>query len=82
MFPRAALLHGSDALLNRERTSEHMRRVLDLATSGAGEVATQQRLQHEYERIAIPSSHTLPYHMERYRKRLRNWNSHDAVPSL
>ena len=42
----AALLDGGEALLDGEGALEDVRRVLDLAAAGAGEVAAQEGLQH------------------------------------
>src|SRR5205807_6935737 len=50
---RSALFGGIPALLRREVRVEDVLRVLDLAATGAREVASIQRLEHEHERIAL-----------------------------
>ena len=50
---RAALLHRVPALLRREPAAQDVGRMLNLAAAGAFEVALQQRLQHQHERVAL-----------------------------
>src|SRR5690606_7008245 len=47
---RPALLHGVDAFLHREPLVEDVVGVIDLAAAGAGEIAAEQRLEHEHQR--------------------------------
>jgi hypothetical protein len=52
---RAAFLDGIKALLRRKAFIENMIRILNLAASGAGEVAAEKGFKHQNERIALPS---------------------------
>src|SRR5204863_8509594 len=53
---RPALLHRRQALRDAEMLPQYMSGVLDLAAAGTGEVAAEQRLEHEHEWIAgIPA---------------------------
>jgi hypothetical protein len=49
----AAFLDRSEALLRAEALVEDVIRVLDLAAAGAGEVATEEGLEHEDERVTL-----------------------------
>ena len=51
----AAFFDCLEALLGREILLEDVRRVLDLAASGASQVAAEERLQHEDEWVALTS---------------------------
>ncbi len=50
---RAAFIDGLEALFPRQFLLQNMRRVLDLAAAGAGQIAAEERLQHQHERIAL-----------------------------
>ena len=50
---RAAFFDGGEALLGRELLLEDVRRILHLAAAGAGQVAAEERLEHEHKRIAL-----------------------------
>jgi hypothetical protein len=67
---RAALLYCGQALVDRQSALEHVRRVLDLPAPRAGEVAAQQRLQHEHERVALAPCQPLPDDVGRHGPRL------------
>ena len=49
---RAALVDRLEALLDAEALVQDQVRVVDLAAAGAGEVAAEERLEHQHERIA------------------------------
>jgi len=40
--------------------SQDLRRVLDLAAAGARQIATEQRLEHQDERVALAAGDLLP----------------------
>ena len=44
---------AAKALLGRELLLENVRRILHLAAAGAGQVAAEERLQHQHQRIAL-----------------------------
>ena len=50
---RAALIDRAEALLGREVLLQNVGRILDLAAAGAGQVAAEQRLQHQHQRVAL-----------------------------
>jgi hypothetical protein len=57
---RAALVDRIEAFLHREPAIEDRIRIIDLAAAGACEVAAEQRLQHQDERIALTPHQLLP----------------------
>ena len=63
---RAALVDCGDALLDRQIFLQDLGRVLDLAATGARQVATEQGLEHEHERIAFAAGELLTKHIGRY----------------
>ena len=52
---RAAFVDGFEALFGSELFFEDVRRILDFAAAGAGEIATKERLEHQDERVAFAS---------------------------
>ena len=56
---RAALFDGLKALLGRELLLQNVGRVLDLAAAGAGEIAAEQRLEHQHQGIALSPAQML-----------------------
>ena len=73
---RAALIHRPEALLGRELALEHVGGVLDLAAACASQVAAEQRLQHQHQRILLPPGELLPYDIAGHRPHLRYRNTH------
>ena len=67
---RAALVDRAEALLGREVLLEHVRGILDLAAAGAGQVAAEQRLQHQHERVALAPLEALLQDVRRDRPHL------------
>ena len=56
---RAALIDRPEALLGGQLALQDVGRVLDLAAAGAGQVAAEQRLQHQHQRILLPPGELL-----------------------
>jgi hypothetical protein len=50
---RSALVDRLHALGNRKALVEDRIRIIDLAAAGAGQVAAEQRLEHQDERVAL-----------------------------
>src|SRR5581483_8445703 len=73
---RAALLDRSQALLDAQVLLEDRRRVLDLAAAGAGEIAPEERLEHQNERVALAPRQLLAEDVRRDRPHLRQRNAH------
>ena len=53
---RAAFLDRFEAFIDAQALIEDRVGVVDLAAAGAGEIATEQRLEHQHERIAPHAS--------------------------
>ena len=49
----AALVHGLQGVGHGQALVQDLGRVVDLAAAGAGQVAAEQRLQHQHERVAL-----------------------------
>ena len=60
---RAAFVHRLEAFRDREPLVQDLVGIVDLAAAGAGEVAAEQRLQHEHERIALDAHEALLGHI-------------------
>ena len=50
---RAALVDRLHALGDRQALVQDLGRIVDLAAAGAGQVAAEQRLQHQHQRVAL-----------------------------
>ena len=55
----ATFVDGVEAFLHAQSLVENRRGIVDLAAAGAGEVATEKRLQHQHERIALYAAQLL-----------------------
>ena len=51
------------ALVDREALIEDLIGIIDLAAPGAREIAAEQRLEHEHQRIALAPGERLPHHI-------------------
>src|SRR6185503_5649780 len=71
---RPAFLYRLKTLFRRELALEDMAGILDLAAAGTSQVAAEQRLQHQDERIPLASGELLPDDISSNRPRLRNGN--------
>ena len=65
---RAALFNGREALLWRKLFLQNVWGILHLAATGAGQVATEQRLKHQHQRIALVSLELLLPHVLDHRR--------------
>src|SRR5271165_3853913 len=77
---RAALVDGLQTLASGQPPIENRLGVVDLAASGAGEVATEQRLQHQNQWIAIPARQLLFQKIKADLRFSKEWN-HERLPS-
>jgi hypothetical protein len=57
---RAALVDGVETLLHRQALVQDSVGIIDLAATDAGEIAAEQRFQHEHERVTLASGKPLP----------------------
>ena len=78
---RSALVDGAQALLQRQVLLDDLRRVLDLPAAGAGKVATEERLQHEHQRVPLPALEFLAHNVAGDCIALRQGNGHYAFSS-
>ena len=62
----AAFVDRLEAVLDRNALIQDLVGIIDLAAAGAGEIAAEQRLQHQHERIALAACKML---LARYRRR-------------
>ena len=53
---RAAFVDGLEAFLDAQPLVQDRVRIVDLAAPGAGEVAAEQRFQHQDERVALDTA--------------------------
>src|SRR5207247_10018798 len=73
---RAALLDGGQTLLDAQVLAEHVAGILDLAAAGAGQVAAEERLQHQDQRVALAAADSLSEDIRRHRPHPGNGNAH------
>ena len=72
----AAFVGGGPALFGGEALAENVVRVLDFSATGTGKVATEERLEHEDERIAFVPAQFLPENVGGDRPCLADGNWH------
>src|SRR6266852_3344735 len=63
---RAAFIHRLKTLFRRQFFFQNMRWVLNLSAAGARQVAPEQRLQHQNERISLAALNLLPQDVSCY----------------
>jgi hypothetical protein len=78
---RAALFDGGETLLGGELLFEDVGRILHLAAAGAGQVAAEERLQHEHQRIALAAPEPVLEDVGCDRTHLGDWNCHQRFSS-
>src|SRR5690349_160341 len=76
---RAALVDRVEAFLHGQTPVEDRVRIVDLAATGAGEIATEQRLKHENERIALAPHYFLLEQIAADSNLLEKWNGHSCL---
>src|SRR5208283_4268369 len=74
------LVHRAQALFRSELLPEHVSGVLDFAATRAGQVAAEERLQHQNQRIALAALEFLLQDVRCDRPHLGNRNSHTCRP--
>ena len=67
---RAALFHRAETLFGSQILFQHVRGVLNLPAAGASQIAAEQRLQHQDERVLFPPFYLLADHIGRDRPHL------------
>jgi hypothetical protein len=73
---RAAFLGRLHAVRHREAAVQDMVRVIDLTAARAGQVAPEQRLEHEHERVALAAHEALLHNVGADLDLLSNGNTH------
>src|SRR5208283_4009784 len=73
---RSTLINRFEAIFQGEIGFQDVGRVLDLAAAGAGQVAAEQRLEHEHKRVAGTAQQALLENVRRHRPHLgdRHWH--------
>src|SRR5271156_840138 len=72
----AAFVDGAETFFRSEIGFKNVRGVLNLAATRAGEIAAEQRLEHEHERVLLATGELLPKHIARHGPHLGYGNSH------
>src|ERR1700735_5259391 len=76
----AAFLNRLEALLGRKVLLQDVREILDLSATGACQVAAEQRLEHQHQRISLPAHQLLLQNIGCNRPGLRDWDCHPVSP--
>src|SRR5262249_28120380 len=76
----SALVDGLHAIGEREPLVQDLVRVVDLAATGAGEIAAKQRLQHQHQRVALAPHKMLAQHVSPDRDSLIERDTHLHFP--
>src|SRR5690606_28345895 len=79
---RSALVDGAQRVLDAHALLQRVGGIVDLAATRAGEVALEQRLEHQDQRIALHALQLLLEDVARYPVRLYEWNAHSFSLSL
>jgi hypothetical protein len=81
---RAAFFRRRDTLVDAEALIEDCVRVIDLAATGAGEVAAEQWFEHQNQRIPPDALDVLSDNIGADPNRLaqRNWHGETSSPDL
>src|SRR6202789_4420221 len=74
---RAALVDRAHRILDADPLLKDFLRVIDLAAAGAGEIALEQRFQHEHEWIALVAAQLAPRDIAGDLVHLQEWNGHE-----
>src|SRR5580692_5628129 len=77
-----ALIDRAETFLGRKLRLEYMRGILNLSTTSTRQIAAEQRLQHQHQRILLASLDFLLEDVSRRRPHLRNWYSHSSSLQL
>src|ERR1700730_16888468 len=72
----AALIDRGQGVLNRDPFVKNGVGIVDLAAAGASEVAPEQRLQHQHQRIALATGQVLPNDIGADPYNLSEWYAH------
>jgi hypothetical protein len=73
----AALVDSVETLLRGQALVEDRLGIVDLAAAGTGEVALEQRLEHQHQRVTLVALELLLHHVGANAHLLHEGNSHD-----
>ncbi len=73
---RAALFGRLNAFLDRQARVQDVVGIVDLAAAGAGQVAAEERLQHQHKRVALVTDEVLAGDIGAYANGLGKGNAH------
>ncbi len=76
---RAAFVHRSERIFNRQALVENMIGVVDFAATGACQIAAEQRLHHEHERITLAAENLLPQEIGADCGDVTKWNGQGSI---
>src|SRR5215470_3320956 len=76
-----AFVGGIKALVDAQALIEDGVRIIDLATAGAGEVTTEQGLQHQDQRIPSHTFQVATDNISAYADHLAQRNGHELISS-
>src|SRR3984893_15121506 len=79
---RAALVHGLEAFFGRQFLFQNVRWILDLAATRAGQIAAEERFEHQDKGIALTALDFLIQDVRGYRPHLRNRYWHRCAYTL
>src|ERR1700722_20058354 len=74
---RAALIDRGQRILNGDAFVENGVGIVDLAAAGASEIAPEQRLEHQHQRIALAAGQVLPNDIGADSYNLPEWYAHE-----
>ncbi len=77
---RSTLFYRPEALLRAQLRFQNMCRILNLSATRTCQVAAEQRLQHQHQRISLPSFELLLQDIRCNSPGLRNWYGHSGLP--
>src|SRR6266851_410440 len=76
----SALFDRLEAVFGRKLRLQDVRGILNLAAAGARQIAAEQRLQHQHQRILLPAHQLLLQNISCNRPGMRDWDCHPVSP--
>ena len=77
---RAALVDGAQCILDGHVLVQDRIRIVDLAAARASQIAPEQRLQHQHQRIALAAGQSLANDVATDKQLLKKRNAQDHYP--
>jgi len=76
----AALIHRAQRLLDAQPPLQNLLRIIDFAAARASQVALEQRLQHQHQRIPLHTPQLTARNIPAHPVRLNQWNAQTITP--